>query len=706
MNIFVSSVGGLKHERQALIRQIADIGDRAIAMEHFGANPTPPLEECFAQLDEADFMVLVLGPSYGCIHDGTGLSYTENEFRYARKRKIPVLAFRIKNLDEAITSENSPESARKYSEFVEFVSSSVTYASEPFETSDQLARLVVTAIHNHKQAQGELGRRMSPFVTWREYFGPLLNSQQYLNHSWPLVGRAEVLAGLRDFAAGERSVAVLYGAGGSGKSRLLVEFASTFDEQLAGWDLRFLRETLPWSGDSPRALPAHPCLIVVDDAHRFAELESLLTLLRSDQYVSRTKLLLTARTSGKEAVSSALTRSVDASMVKEIGTLQPMGTQDVRRLATDVLGPECAHYAERLVKVSDGCPLVTVVGGRLVRDGFVIPELFTTEEEFRRAVLDRFADELTKALPGDNGSWRQLLALVAALGPIRPGELQFRQRAGDLLKSEPLEFVQRVATLEEHGLLLRRGGLARITPDVLGDHLLHVACVTPSGDETAYAASVFTAFGSSYGANLLRNLAEMQWRIDVTHGKPDVLGSIWEAVNRDFDSADYAGKVKILKTIEKAAAYQPRAALQLVQKAISKEAGATRKADAGIFDFSGRDVIEALPAVLRQTALSPDYAAMSMNLLWKLGRSDARELNPHPDHAVRVLRDLASYEYRKPIYYCEKVLACAEEWAKDPALPTYRYSVLDVTDQLLEKQVSYQEAEGHQIKLAALPLQP
>jgi len=151
MNIFVSSVAAdLKRQRRATLKQIVGMGDRAIAMEDFGASPNPPLEECFAKLDEADLMVLILGPTYGSIHATSDLSYTENEFRYAIKRNLPVLAFTVRDLDRAVATNNPPENAEKYRKFISSVRSTVTHA-EPFRSPDQLAALVGTAIHNYKR---------------------------------------------------------------------------------------------------------------------------------------------------------------------------------------------------------------------------------------------------------------------------------------------------------------------------------------------------------------------------------------------------------------------------------------------------------------------------------------------------------------------------------------------------------------------------
>src|SRR5208282_340024 len=255
MDIFISSVGkALKAERQAVRDEVLKLGDRPIGMEYFGASPEPPLEECLAQLADADLMILVLGPSYGSVHSGTGVSYTENEFRYAQNAGIDVLVFAAENLSDKLIAANEATAVTKYQEFLKAVKANGTYAE--FSNSDKLVAAVSTGISNWKRKHGELGRRVSPFSTGAEYFSRLLDSNKYFNHLWALVGRNDVLERIRGFATGKGTVGVLYGAGGLGKSRILREFATTFDEQAAGWSIRFLRETMPLSGDFPRGLPA------------------------------------------------------------------------------------------------------------------------------------------------------------------------------------------------------------------------------------------------------------------------------------------------------------------------------------------------------------------------------------------------------------------------------------------------------------------
>ena len=115
-------------------------------------------------------------------------------------------------------------------------------------------------------------------------------------------------------------------------------------------------------------------------------------------------------------------------------------------------------------------------------------------------------------------------------------------------------------------------------------------------------------------------------------------------------------------------------------------------------DLSKKYVLEALPPILYRIALDPGYTEQACQMLWELGRDDRRELNQFPNHAIRVLADLACYAPDKPAQYSVKVLKSAERWLDDPDLPSYENSPLDVVTPLLAKQAEYQKLEGHTVR--------
>ena len=71
-----------------------------------------------------------------------------------------------------------------------------------------------------------------------------------------------------------------------------------------------------------------------------------------------------------------------------------MSREEVTELGRQALGPEFASLAEQLAAATWDCPLVTVVGGKLLAEKAIEPELLERDEEFRDTVLVRFRDIL------------------------------------------------------------------------------------------------------------------------------------------------------------------------------------------------------------------------------------------------------------------------------------------------------------------------
>lgn len=93
--VFISSTySDLIEERKALIQELLNLGCIPAAMEYF-----QPIDKSLAIiksfLDNCDYVVLIIGGRYGSIinRKSNNISYTEAEFKYAKKKKIPIIPF-------------------------------------------------------------------------------------------------------------------------------------------------------------------------------------------------------------------------------------------------------------------------------------------------------------------------------------------------------------------------------------------------------------------------------------------------------------------------------------------------------------------------------------------------------------------------------------------------------------------------------------
>jgi Domain of unknown function (DUF4062) len=148
MRVFISSVRrGLEEERDALPGLIRAVGHEPRRFEEYTAQPVPSREACLRGVEEADAYVLLLGEHYGDKMPDTGTSPTEEEWIVARRRGIPILAFRKRDVAP------DPDQAA-------FIMRIEDYAAgvfrEAFSTTAQLLTLVAAALREAATAPAAL----------------------------------------------------------------------------------------------------------------------------------------------------------------------------------------------------------------------------------------------------------------------------------------------------------------------------------------------------------------------------------------------------------------------------------------------------------------------------------------------------------------------------------------------------------------------
>lgn len=98
--VFVSSTfTDLIGERAEVIQAIWELDCIPTGMEAFLASNESQWDVIKRVIDECDYYVLIIGGRYGSVTED-GVSYTEKEYRYAKKLGIPVLAFIHANPEE------------------------------------------------------------------------------------------------------------------------------------------------------------------------------------------------------------------------------------------------------------------------------------------------------------------------------------------------------------------------------------------------------------------------------------------------------------------------------------------------------------------------------------------------------------------------------------------------------------------------------
>lgn len=149
--IFVSSTyEDLKEERDKVQKAILSMYQFPVGMEMFSADDSEQWDIIKATIDTSDYYVLIIAHRYGStisVGKDAGMSYTEKEFRYARKKKIPILAFLINDEVSVIPKyiENDPIKIGKLNEFKREVKKGRSV--EWWENGDDLSKKVSIALY-------------------------------------------------------------------------------------------------------------------------------------------------------------------------------------------------------------------------------------------------------------------------------------------------------------------------------------------------------------------------------------------------------------------------------------------------------------------------------------------------------------------------------------------------------------------------------
>ena len=124
------------------------LGYQDVAMEHYGAEPRPPLAKCLMDVEDSDIYIGLIGRRYGWIPPGSTKSITEQEYRHAVRCGKTILIF-VLNTDVPDWHEDpaeTPEQQAALQKFREELSTAFLLAQ--FSSCDQLALRVIAALAN------------------------------------------------------------------------------------------------------------------------------------------------------------------------------------------------------------------------------------------------------------------------------------------------------------------------------------------------------------------------------------------------------------------------------------------------------------------------------------------------------------------------------------------------------------------------------
>ncbi len=150
MKVFLSSTYiDLIEYRKAAKDALERLGQQVGGMEIFGARDEEPKKVALKEIEKCQLVIGIYAHRYGSILDGDELSITEQEFLHAKEKEIPVFCFLVDE-DQLWPPKMIEKDSAKIKKLEEFKAKVLKKKTvEFFTTPDNLAKKVVTAVHNH-----------------------------------------------------------------------------------------------------------------------------------------------------------------------------------------------------------------------------------------------------------------------------------------------------------------------------------------------------------------------------------------------------------------------------------------------------------------------------------------------------------------------------------------------------------------------------
>jgi hypothetical protein len=534
-----------------------------------------------------------------------------------------------------------------------------------------------------------------PLLTWQEFFAiDLSPERKQFHHRVPFVPQTDALSRLEAFAhSGAGRALILSAPGGQGKSRLLLELARRLEHQPHAPRIRFLnlsRHGLTGEQSDFLAREPEDLLLVVDDAHRLdAAIEDV---ARATANAKSIRLLVATRPQALEALQSQLSKSGYAEKLEDPLRLRRWSSEDIHKLAEEVLAPEQLAQAARLAALADRCPLLVVLGGALINSG-AWPETMKGQEAFRERVFKSFKEDfLNQQFEGRRERLNRVINFLSFVSPTPKNDALFN-RAAEILGCNPMEVGEDVETLQAAGLVVENREGIRLYPDLFADAVLLDACLDQKGRPSFLHQRTLSKLPIADFPALVRNVAQADWETRTKTGEAGSLfAPVWKEFLRRFEEGVWEGakdwradlelyldggpkdlrpdRAQLLSQWASFAVYLPEKTLELARLVIeSAKKSASPASPASESQPDIRSLVYAsLPPLLKPiVAWHPQCAHQALDILWSLDADEPKGNWQDSSNAITVIAEAASFGFYKRLSASEAVMDWLEEKLRDPA---------------------------------------
>lgn len=532
-------------------------------------------------------------------------------------------------------------------------------------------------------------RSDQPLQTWQEFFErDLSNDRAYFHHRADYVALGDTLERLESFGRrGAGKALVLSAAGGQGKSRVMLELARRLETPPHSLAVRFLNPGISGLTEEQAdslATEEQDMLLIVDDAHR---LEAVLgDIARAAAKARAVRLLVATRPHALAAVTSLLFKNGYEEQLEEPLRMEGWRSEDIHRLAGEILGPGWQPQAAHLAGLADKCPLLVVIGGGLIKAGS-LPDAMTDQHAFRQRVFRGFKEDFLLAQPeSDRKRMDRLIRFLSLVSPAPRNELLF-SKAVEVIGGSLLEAAEDLDSLKAGGLVVENWEGVRLYPDLFADAVLLDACLDSSGGASRFIRTALGKLSFTDFPALMRNVAQADWEARSKKGAEDSLfDPIWAEFVRRFERLAWRPadenprwgaepwfdaepaprrpyRDDLLSAWAGFAIYLPDRTLEIANmamKSVGAAGGVPTPGPESVPASRGRLSAALVPLLLPIAACHPDYAHRALDMLWSLDADVPVGDQPAASNPIAAIAEAARFPPDKPPSSSESVVAWLE----------------------------------------------
>ena len=526
------------------------------------------------------------------------------------------------------------------------------------------------------------------FFGYQDFFAEELNGKGLLDHQITLYGRKDEKESFQEFLESSERVLMVYGHGGIGKTRTLIEFARIAEKH--GWSQAFIRaEEEAFDEHLAELLPNGRYVLFIDDVHRYDKFEKLLEFVISRESIKIKMVSSTRPVFHNDFKNEVLTRQYPSDF-REMELLR-LKDVDIINILKEMEVSE--DEREIICKMSGGFPLITVLAVQLMRKGASLQEI-----SHPRAMQSFFSKYINELRNNKGAPYVDLLKYLAFLVPMPIKNEEIHKQLGELLNVSEAKEQMMIQDLLKEKFIEMRAEKLRIVPDLLGEYLIHETCFNEDKAPTGFHRLIIEKFILLTPKQLITNLA----LTEATAGSRSLLDEFLDNLKREARDGDNLKKFAILEWLKNLSYLRPEDTLDIIKNMLRKE----QESSEYIHQFWGRitidhsDIRKNIPKLLKGVANFPDTFEEAIEILKDLSLKEGDE-EIYWESAKEILLNVCSIQYYRDIrrvrgnqweyrdIFRRKTLEKLKSWLfKNEFLDRV---VLDIIERQLEETVDWSE---------------